>query len=142
MNETKIVLEGITVGGKTMREHLEVLNHQEAISYVEDIVRKEEPFSQRQIKNLHGLLLKGVDDSSAGVYRDQQVFISGAAHTPPAPIKIQEQIDRLIERYVEEAEELHPIVRGSMLHVLFVGIHPFIDGNQVTHLSLFVLKIV
>ena len=132
INETKVVLEGITVGGKTMREHLEVINHQEAISYVEDIVRKEDLFSERQIKNLHHLVLKGIDDSNAGVYRDQQVFISGAQHTPPAPFKIQEQMDNLFKWYEGEAQLLHPIVRGSILHVIFVGIHPFIDGNGRT----------
>lgn len=132
INETKVVLEGITVGGKTMREHLEVINHQEAISYVEDIVRKEDLFSERQIKNLHHLVLKGIDDSNAGVYRDQQVFISGAQHTPPAPFKIQEQMDNLFKWYEGKAQSLHPIVRGSILHVIFVGIHPFIDGNGRT----------
>ena len=132
INETKVVLEGITVGGKTMREHLEVINHQEAISYVEDIVRKEDLFSERQIKNLHHLVLKGIDDSNAGVYRDQQVFISGAQHTPPAPFKIQEQMDNLFKWYEGEAQLLHPIVRGSILHAVFVGVHPFIDGNGRT----------
>lgn len=131
INETKVVLEGITVGGKTMREHLEVINHRDAISYVEDIVRKEEPFSEWQIKNLHRLVLKGIDDGYAGVYRDQQVFISGAVHTPPPPFKIQEQMDALMHWYVE-AQNLHPIVRGAMLHAIFVGIHPFIDGNGRT----------
>ena len=91
INETKVVLEGITVGGKTMREHLEVINHRDAISYVEEVVHKEEPFSEWQIKNLHRLILKGIDDGYAGVYRDQQVFISGTIHTPPPPFKIQEQ---------------------------------------------------
>ena len=76
INETKVVLEGITVGGKTMREHLEVINHRDAISYVEDIVHNEEPFSEWQIKNLHRLVLKEIDNDYAGVYRDQQVFIS------------------------------------------------------------------
>lgn len=132
LNETKIVLEGITIGGKTMREHLEVINHQEAISYVEDIVQKEEPFSEWQIKNLHRLVLKGIDDSYAGIYRDQQVFISGAEHTPPSPLNIQEQMDNLLKWYDEEAMNFHPVVRGSMLHVIFVGIHPFIDGNGRT----------
>src|SRR4051812_21031953 len=127
INETKVVLEGITVGGKTMREHLEVINHRDAISYVEDIVRKEEPFSEWQIKNLHRLVLKGIDDGYAGVYRDQQVFISGAVHTPPQPFKIQEQMDALMSWYDGEAQQLHPIVRGAMLHAIFVGIHPFID---------------
>ena len=82
INETKIVLEGITVGGKTMREHLEVTNHQDAIIYVEEIVKKCEPLSEWQIKNLHQLVLKGLDDKYAGVYRDQQVFIFFGAGRP------------------------------------------------------------
>lgn len=132
MNETKIVLEGITVGGKTMREHLEVLNHQEAILYVEEVIRKQEPFSQSQIKNLHQLVLKVINDRYAGIYRDQQAFISGASHTPPPPLKISEQMEHLIEWYKNEAQEMHPIVRRSILHIIFVGIHPFIDGNGRT----------
>ncbi|MBZ5751340.1 Fic family protein [Metabacillus rhizolycopersici] len=132
INETKVVLEGITVGGKTLREHLEVINHREAISYVEEIVHKEEPLSQWQIKNLHRLVLKGIDDSYAGVYRDQQVFISGAKHVPPAPFLIQEQIEQMMRWYQSEAKSLHPVERGAMLHAIFVGIHPFIDGNGRT----------
>lgn len=132
INETKVVLEGITVGGKSMREHLEVINHRDAISYVEDVVHKEEPFSEWQIKNLHRLVLKGIDDGYAGVYRDQQVFISGAVHTPPPPFKIQEQMEALMTWYDGDAQNLHPIVRGAMLHAIFVGIHPFIDGNGRT----------
>lgn len=132
INETKVVLEGITVGGRTLREHLEVINHRDAIRYVEEVVQKEEPFSQWQIKNLHHLILKGINDKYADVYRDQQVFISGATHTPPAPFKIQEQMNALITWYETEAQQLHPIIRGAMLHVIFVGIHPFIDGNGRT----------
>lgn len=132
LNETKVVLEGITVGGKTLREHLEVINHRDAISYVEDIVQKEEPFSEWQIKNLHRLVLKGIDDEYAGVYRNQQVFISGAQHVPPEPFKIQEQMDSLMKWYETEAQQLHPVARGAMLHAIFVGIHPFIDGNGRT----------
>ena len=64
MNETKVVWEGITVGGKTMREHLEIINHRDAISYVEDIVHNEELFSEWQLKNLHHLVLKGMDECS------------------------------------------------------------------------------
>ncbi|MGI8373015.1 Fic family protein [Priestia megaterium] len=129
MNETKVVLEGITVGGKTMREHLEVINHRDAIAYVEEIVQKGEPLTEWQIKNLHRLVLKGIDDEYAGVYRDQQVFIAGAKHTPPAPYLIKEQMEQLIKWYENEAQKLHPVERGAMLHAIFVGIHPFIDGN-------------
>lgn len=75
--------------------------------------------------------MKGIDDRYAGVYRNQQVFISGAVHTPP-PIKIQEHMDALMRWYDGEAQSLHPIVRGAMLHAIFVGIHPFVDGNGRT----------
>ena len=132
MNETKVILEGITVGGKTMREHLEVINHRDAISYVENIVHKGEELSEWQIKNLHKLVLKGIDDDYAGVYRDQQVFISGAKHTPPPHYLIKEKMEELMNWYQNEAQTLHFIVRGAMLHAIFVGIHPFIDGNGRT----------
>lgn len=132
IKETKIVLEGITVGGKTMREHLEVINHRNAILHVEEIVKNKDPFSEWQIKNLHRLLLKGIDDEYAGVYRDQQVFISGAMHRPPAPFLIKDQMEQLINWYEQEAKQMQPVIRGAMLHAIFVGIHPFIDGNGRT----------
>lgn len=132
LNETKVVLEGITVGGKTMREHLEVINHRDAIAYVEEIVRRKESLSEWQIKNLHRLILKGINDAYAGNYRDQQVFISGAKHTPPAPFLIKEQMEKLMNWYEQETKQLHPVTRGAMLHAIFVGIHPFIDGNGRT----------
>ncbi len=132
INETKVVLEGITVGGKTMREHLEVINHRDAIAYVEEIVQKNDSLSEWQIKNLHRLVLKGIDDEYAGVYRDQQVFIAGAKHTPPAPVLIKEKMEQLMAWYQQEAPHLHPVKRGALLHAIFVGIHPFIDGNGRT----------
>lgn len=130
--ETKVVLEGITVGGKTLREHLEVINHKEAILYVEDIVKNNEALSEWQIKNIHGILLKGIDDHYAGRYRDQQVILSGAKHIPPEPMYIMEQMLNLIQWYNGEGKSLHPVERAAMLHVIFVGIHPFIDGNGRT----------
>jgi Fic family protein len=129
---TKVVLEGIAIGGKTMREHLEVINHRDAIKYVEEIVQNKEPLSEWQIKNLHCLLLKGINDEYAGVYRDQQVFISGAKHTAPAPFLIKEQMEQLMTWYDLESKQLHPVTRGAMLHAIFVGIHPFMDGNGRT----------
>jgi Fic family protein len=130
--ETKVVLEGITVGGKTLKEHLEVVNHRDAILYVEDIVINKEAFSQWQIKNIHGLILKGINDKYAGIYRDQQVMISGAKHTPPEPFLITEQMESFVKWYNIEAQNLHPIERAAIIHIKFVGIHPFIDGNGRT----------
>ena len=98
-----MVLEGITVGGKTLREYLEVINHREVISYVEEIVHKEESLSEWQIKNIHRLVFRGIDDAYAGVYRDQQVLISGASHVPPAPYLIQEQMEQMMNWYHSNA---------------------------------------
>lgn len=130
--ETKVVLEGITVGGKTLREHLEVINHKDAILYIEDIVRREEPFTEWQIKNVHRLVLKGINDDYAGNYRDQKVIIAGTEHIPSEPFLIKEQMERFINWYNVEAKDLHPIERAAMVHIIFVGIHPFIDGNGRT----------
>lgn len=102
--ETKVVLEGITIGGKTLREHLEVVNHKEAILYIEDIVRNEEDFTEWQIKNIHNLVLKGINDKYAGSYRDQQVFISGAEHTPPEPLMIRGEMEAFIQWYHTEGD--------------------------------------
>ena len=133
LSETKVVLEdGITIGGKTLKEHLEVVNHKEAILYIEDIVKEKEPLSERQIKNIHNLILKGIDDENAGVYRDQKVVISGAEHKPPEPFNIKPKMENLIEWYKNEGQELHVVERAARLHTDLVKIHPFIDGNGRT----------
>jgi len=132
MNETKVVLEGITVGGKTFREHLEVINHRDAIKYVEETIQNNESLSEWQIKNIHRLVLKRIEDEYAGVYRKEQVLISGAKHIPPAPYIVQDKIGQMMHWYYSERDTLHPVERGAMLHTIFVGIHPFIDGNGRT----------
>lgn len=130
--ETKVVLEGITVGGKTLREHLEVINHRDAILYVEEIVQNDEPLTEWQIKNIHHLVLKGIDDHYAGRYRDQQVVISGANRVPPEPFRIKEEMEKLMKWYENDAKKMHPVERAAILHILFVGIHPFVNGNGRT----------
>lgn len=133
LSETKVVLEdGITIGGKTLQEHLEVVNHKEAINYMEDIINKEEKLSERQIKNIHYLILKGIDDENAGKYRNEKVVISGAEHIPPAPVFIHDQMEELINWYYDKGSTLHTIERAARLHTDFVKIHPFIDGNGRT----------
>src|SRR6056297_3441547 len=133
LRETKVVLEdGITVGGKTLKEHLEVINHKKAILYIEDIINEKEQLSEKQIKNIHYLILKSIDDEKAGVYRNQKVIISGASHTPPPPYQIKSKMEGLINWYRNEGPNLHTIERAAKLHTDFVNIHPFIDGNGRT----------
>ena len=130
--ETKVVLEGITVGGKALREHFEAINHRDAIYYVEDIIRKDEPFSEWQIRNIHQLILKNIDDDNAGRYRQQNVLISGATSNPPDYTLLNDKMAQFVDWYNTEAHQLHPIERAAKVHADFVGIHPFIDGNGRT----------
>jgi len=130
--ETKVVLEGITVGGKALREHFEAINHRDAIYYVEDIIRKDEPFSEWQIRNIHQLILKNIDDENAGRYRQQNVLISGATANPPDYTLLHEKMAQFIDWYNMEAHTLHPVERAAKVHADFVGIHPFVDGNGRT----------
>jgi len=130
--ETKVVLDGIAVGGKTLKDHFEAINHRNAIYYVEDIIRKEEPFSEWQIRNIHQLILKNIDDDNAGRYRQQNVLISGATTTPPDYTLLNDKMTQLVDWYNSEAHKLHTIERAAKVHADFVGIHPFIDGNGRT----------
>ena len=130
LKETKVVLEGITVGGKSMREHFEAINHKEAIEWVESVVAKDEPFSERLIKSIHQLVLKNIDNSNAGRYRQENVMIAGAEHTPPDHLHLPTLMAELVQWYGQQ--DCHPVERAARLHVDFVGIHPFVDGNGRT----------
>ncbi|MCD9025095.1 Fic family protein [Cohnella silvisoli] len=132
LSETKVALEGITVGGKTIKEHLEAINHKDAILYVEEIVKNQESLSEWQIKSIHRLILKGIEDEYAGVYRKENVIISGAQHIPPDAVQVQLKMERFINWYEHEGQQLHPVERAAIIHIDFVGIHPFIDGNGRT----------
>lgn len=132
LKETKVILEGITIGGKTLREHFEAINHREAISFVEELASKKEPLSEWNIKLIQQLVLKNIDDKNAGKYRNINVVISGAEHIPPDHIHLPEKMNTFINWYNAEGLNLHPVERAARLHVDFVKIHPFIDGNGRT----------
>jgi Fic family protein len=127
--ETKVVLEGITIGGKSLREHFEAINHRDAILFVEELVQQREPLSEWQIRNIHHLILKNIDEQYAGRYRTLNVLISGTTHTPPDHLLVPEQMSRFTSAI---DDSLHPVERAARIHVDFVGIHPFVDGNGRT----------
>jgi len=132
LSETKVVLEGITIGGKSIVEHLEAINHREAILFVEDLIANKEPLSEWNIKNIHALIIKGIDNTNAGKYRSENVVISGAKHIPPKYYEIGDLMQKLIVEYQNEWKAFHPVVRATLIHGEFVKIHPFIDGNGRT----------
>ncbi|MHB1452327.1 MAG: Fic family protein [Saccharofermentanales bacterium] len=132
LSETKVVLEGITIGGKSMVEHLEAINHREAILFIEELITKKEPLSEWNIRNIHSLILKEIDNANAGKYRNENVLISGAKHIPPKYHEVGDLMQRLIAEYQNEWKAYHPVVKATLLHGEFVKIHPFIDGNGRT----------
>lgn len=131
LRETKVVLEGITIGGKSVKEHLEALNHKEAILFLEDLVNGNTELSEWNIKNLHALILKGIDNQNAGKYRQEKVVISGATQKPVDYVQVPEKMEKLILEY-DEWQQFHPLIRAALLHGEFVFIHPFVDGNGRT----------
>jgi len=132
LSETKVVLEGITIGGKSMVEHLETINHREAILFIEDLISNKEPLSEWNIKNIHALILKEIDNINAGKYRTENVVISGARQIPPKHYEVGDLMQKLMAEYQNEWKVFHPVVRAALLHGEFVKIHPFIDGNGRT----------
>lgn len=132
MSETKVVLEGITIGGKSMIEHLETINHREAILFIEELITNKEVLSEWNIKNIHALILKEIDNQNAGRYRMENVVISGAKHIPPKHYEINDLMQKLITEYKNDWIKYHPIARATLLHGEFVKIHPFVDGNGRT----------
>ncbi len=133
LQETALVVEkGLTIGGKTLNEHLEVINHTHAIDFIKEIAKGNEPITERLICELHRLILKGIDERNVGKYRDVAVMISGAKHVPPPPYNVPLQMEQLIAFYSENKDTLHPIVLSAEVHERLVTIHPFIDGNGRT----------
>lgn len=131
LRETQIVLEGITVGGKSIKEHLEAINHEKAILFLDDLVKDNDPISEWNIKNIHQLILKDIDNENAGRYRKENVTIKGATHIPPDYLKVPELMEKLILTY-NTWSEYHPIIQAALLHGELVKIHPFVDGNGKT----------
>ena len=134
LQETALVVnEGVTISGKSMREHLEAINHAEAISYIKDIAKQDIEISERTIKEIHALILHGIDRENAGRYRTVPVMISGSTHMPPQPYLIEKQVEDFILRLKQmEMEKVHPVLIAAYLHYELVRIHPFIDGNGRT----------
>lgn len=131
LRETQIVLEGITVGGKSIKEHLEAINHEKAILYLNDLVKEENTITEWNIKSIHQLVLKDINDENAGRYRRENVTIKGATHIPPDYLKVPELMEKLILSY-ESWKEFHPVIQAALLHGELVKIHPFVDGNGRT----------
>ena len=131
--ETKAVLEdGITIGGKSLREHLEAVGHSHAIDYMEALVQRDEALTERTLKEIHNLILRNIDGANAGTYRRMNVLISGAGHIPPPAERVPEKMESFFQWCGAARGELHPVEFAARVHADFVNIHPFKDGNGRT----------
>ena len=129
LRETDLVLRGLTIDKKPLRDHLEAVGHKEAFDYVTELVRDNTPLSEYVIKQIHFLVLADKREDR-GVYRRVPVSIVGAFHQPVQPYLIASEMERLLRDYDDSIE--HIVTKLARFHIRFEGIHPFIDGNGRT----------
>lgn len=127
--ETRLVLlDGIAAGGKTLREHLEVLDHRDAVAWLEAAVRAGAELTEGLVRRVHRLVLKSTLPEEAGAYRLVPVRIAGSAHVPPPARDVPALVRDIVEKHRGMAGG-HPVERAAWLHWRLAWIHPFADGN-------------
>ena len=133
LRETNLVInEGLTISGKSMREHLEAINHVEAIAYIKQLTQRNFPLNERELLSVHNLILRGIIPEDAGRYRRVQVMIKGSAHMPPQPFIVAKEMEDYFFWFEENKNKMHPVILAAEMHERLVTIHPFIDGNGRT----------
>jgi len=132
MNETKLLLEeGLTVGGKPLRDTLEAVGHGAAYDFMFSLIGNDK-ISIEDIKSLHRLFYRGIDEANAGIWRNHSVIVTGTDYVFPAPEEIEPQMQELCRWIKSERAKMHPVKFAAMLHLKLVTIHPFTDGNGRT----------
>lgn len=133
LRETQMVIqEGITVKGKSLREHFETHNHDKAIDYLYSIVSDNYTLRSIDILSIHGLVLRSIEEDFAGRIRNAGVRITGANFTPPNANKVPDLLDELIDFVNTNPLKLNDIELATIFHHKLVWIHPFFDGNGRT----------
>jgi Fic family protein len=131
-SETKIVLEnGLTIGGKPLRDHLEAIGNDKAYDYIFGL-SKNEDITEKDLKELHRLFYYGIDSLQAGVYRTEDAYISGSNYPLPRPAQIPDLMLRFPAALKALRKKYHPVLLAALAHKEFVFIHPFCDGNGRT----------
>lgn len=129
LRETELVLRGLTIDKKPLKDHMEAVGHKEAFDYIVGLVKDKTELSEFIIKQIHYLVLAD-KPQDRGVYRKIPVTIMGAKHTPVQPYLIEPKLQELLEWYKNNDDDF--ITKLARFHIEFEGIHPFIDGNGRT----------
>ena len=125
----RVLVEGITINKKPLRDHLDAINHRDAMEFVLTLSKNKYDLTERDIIQIQSIVLAN-EPSLKGKYRDIQVYIAGTSHTPPSPPEIRELMDNLLMSY--HSSKTHPLMNIADFHVRFERIHPFGDGNGRT----------
>ena len=127
--ETKIVLEdGLTVGGKPLRDTFEALGHARAYDFMFELLHAN-VITLDHIRTLHRLFYAAIDEDYAGVWRDHRVAVSGSDYVFPLPTQLEFMMNDFVSWMTRVRETMHPVQFAAMVHLEFVSIHPFADGN-------------
>ena len=129
LRETDLVLRGLTINQKPLKDHMEAVGHKEAFDFVSELVKENVPISESIIKQIHSLVLADKREDR-GIYRRVPVRILGAQHEPVQPYLIEPKMEQLLHDFAESKE--HIVTKLARFHIEFEGIHPFIDGNGRT----------
>ena len=131
-SETKVVIEdGITIGGKPLKDHYEAIGHSEAFDLIFEIAKKK-TISEQEINSLHHAFFYRIDEANAGKYREIRVFISGTKYVPPLPAKVPALMKSFIKQIPMLRKNHHPVELAALIHKNLVAIHPYVDGNGRT----------
>jgi Fic family protein/plasmid maintenance system antidote protein VapI len=133
LRDTDLVInEGLTISGKSMREHLEAINHVEAIAYIKQLIERNFPLNERELLAVHNLILRGIIPEDPGRYRQVQVMIKGSSHMPSQPFMVAKEMEDYFIWFEENKSKMHPVLLAAEMHERLVTIHPFLDGNGRT----------
>ena len=141
LKETALVLQGITIDQKPLKDHLEAVGYKEAFEYVEKLAKKDKPLSEYDIKSIHNLVLADRPEDR-GVFRRVNVRIAGALTNPVQPYLIEPKIEELLKNYQKWSKTMHIVECVANFHLQFESIHPFIDGNGRTGRLLMNLQLI
>lgn len=131
LKETAMVLQGMTIDQKPLKDHLEAVGHRDAFLYMEELAQRKARLREYEIKSIHSLVLMDKPEDR-GVYRRVPVTIAGAFTLPVQPYLIQPKMEELLRNNEDRKKTMHPIERIARFHLEFEGVHPFIDGNGRT----------
>lgn len=130
--ETKIVLEdGITIGGKPLKDHFEAIGHSNAFDLLYRLAQKPD-MAERHILDLHKLFYFRIDPKNAGRYRRVGVVVTGSTLKFPKPAELKKVMQDFVAEIPMKRATSHPIEFAAWLHIALVSIHPFVDGNGRT----------